>query len=79
MLQKKAERILNEKRISITYRNGTNVHFKIDGKDEHSVIRNRKGYICDCYYFSIMCKPCSHIKAAKMMMNEDETQKIKMD
>jgi uncharacterized Zn finger protein len=46
------------------------VYFIVSGDKEHSVIfdKNKKSYTCDCEYFSLKLKDCSHIYAVKLFL-----------
>jgi uncharacterized Zn finger protein len=49
------------------------IYFKVEGEtEEHSVIfdKNKKSFICDCSYFSLKFKECSHIHAVKLFIGE---------
>lgn len=48
------------------------IYFKIDGEREHSVIfdKTKKEYMCDCKFWSLKFKPCSHIYACRMFSGE---------
>ena len=53
-------------------------HFLVQGKTEqHSVIfdKQKNEYSCDCRFFALTQKPCSHVYAAELSMknkNEDK-------
>ncbi len=49
------------------------IHFVVSGKeDDHSVILDkvRHNYVCDCGFFSLKFKDCSHIIAVKLSQGE---------
>jgi hypothetical protein len=51
------------------------IYFVVSSDEEHSVIfdKVKKSYTCDCEYFSLKFKDCSHIYAVKLFMGvEDE-------
>ncbi|MEM5766039.1 MAG: hypothetical protein QW423_00095 [Candidatus Aenigmatarchaeota archaeon] len=49
------------------------IHFKVRGEsEEHSVIfekRSRK-FLCDCAYFTLKGKYCSHVEAVKLFLRK---------
>ncbi|MDI6806394.1 MAG: SWIM zinc finger domain-containing protein [Candidatus Aenigmarchaeota archaeon] len=47
------------------------IHFTVLSKDLHSVIfdKKEKSWSCDCQFFSLKQKPCSHILACKLYLN----------
>jgi len=51
---------------------GRRVYFKVMGTEEHSVIwdREKNGWSCDCQYFSLRFKTCSHIYASKLFLEK---------
>ncbi len=57
------------------------IHFEVEGEtDIHSVIfdKIRKTFNCDCPYFSLHQKACSHIVAVKLFLRRLGL-KIKLD
>ena len=46
------------------------VYFIVSGDRQHSVIfdKLKKTYTCDCEYFSLKLKDCSHIYAVKLFL-----------
>ncbi|MDI6825775.1 MAG: hypothetical protein QMD36_01105 [Candidatus Aenigmarchaeota archaeon] len=51
------------------------IHFSLKSEDkEHFVIFDKKKneFTCDCYYFSLHQKNCSHILASKMWLKEQK-------
>jgi len=54
------------------------VHFVVNSKDrDHFVIfdKKKKKFSCDCEYFSLHLKPCSHIVASEFLMKEKDKNK----
>jgi hypothetical protein len=47
------------------------VYFTVFSKDQHSVIfdKEKKEWSCDCQFFSLKQKECSHILACKLFLN----------
>jgi hypothetical protein len=51
------------------------IHFLVKSEDEkHFVIfdKVKREFTCDCYYFSLHQKDCSHILASKMWLENKE-------
>ncbi|MEM7819132.1 MAG: hypothetical protein QW403_03270 [Candidatus Aenigmatarchaeota archaeon] len=49
------------------------IHFKVEGETEiHSVIfdKIKKKFFCDCSYFSLHEKKCSHIIACELFLKQ---------
>ena len=49
------------------------IHFEVKGEsDVHFVIfdKERKRFSCDCYYFALHQKDCSHIIAARLFLKK---------
>jgi len=49
-------------------------YFIVPGTEEHHVRYNKvkKDWNCDCRFFSVLMKPCSHILAARKYMEENK-------
>ncbi|MEM5836489.1 MAG: hypothetical protein QW451_01080 [Candidatus Aenigmatarchaeota archaeon] len=73
---KKARKLLRENRVKKEIESEKRIHFKVKGETEdHFVIFDKlKGkFSCDCPYFTLKEKECSHIKAAKILLkNQDK-------
>lgn len=51
------------------------VHFLVKSKEqEHFVIfdKAKKEFSCDCEFYALHLKPCSHIIASQMCLNEQK-------
>ncbi len=74
----KARRILREGKIKIDFETETKIYFKVFSKEEHSVIYDKikKSFNCDCKWFSLKARECSHILAAKMYLEKIKKQSI---
>ncbi|MGC8812435.1 MAG: hypothetical protein ACP5O8_02500 [Candidatus Aenigmatarchaeota archaeon] len=49
------------------------IHFKVEGEtDIHSVIfdKTNKNFVCDCPFFTLHEKKCSHIIACELFLKE---------
>lgn len=64
MKQEKAKRIVQEKKIKVDMENDKRIYFTADN---HSIYYDKTTvtWNCDCRYYSIKQKTCSHILAAK--------------
>jgi len=54
------------------------IHFIVNSKErDHFVIFNKKKrkFSCDCEYFSLHLKSCSHIVASRFFMKEKDNNK----
>lgn len=70
-VQKKAKTLLEQRKVKKEVETGKRIHFKVQGETEqHSVIFNKDKteWVCDCRYFSLKRKECSHILASKMLL-----------
>ena len=53
------------------------VHFVVNSKDtDHFVIfdKEKHKFSCDCEYFSLHQKPCSHILASRFFLKESKNK-----
>jgi hypothetical protein len=69
-LEKKAKQLVKEGRVKKQLETSKRIHFDVYGDTEkHSVIfdKTKSTYYCDCRYWSLKQKECSHIKAVKML------------
>lgn len=69
-IYKKAKRLVKENRVRLDFETGKRIYFTVYSREVHSVIyeKSEKKYICDCKYFSVKGKECSHILACKIYM-----------
>lgn len=68
---KKARKLLSEGGVKKEIENEKRIHFKVKGKTEdHFVIFNKakKEFSCDCSFFTLKEKNCSHIEAVKILL-----------
>ncbi len=71
--EKKAYLLFRQKRVGIDFETEKRIHFKVKGQtEEYSVIfdKERKEFTCDCKFFSLKQKFCSHILACKMLLEK---------
>lgn len=69
----KANQLLKEGRVKIEFETDKRIHFRVIGNtEEHSVIYDKEidGYSCDCKFFTLKQKDCSHIVSAKLLMKK---------
>jgi len=74
-LRKKAVKLLESNRIKKELETDRRVHFSVQGEtEEHSVIYDKlkDDWVCDCRYWSLRQKTCSHIIAAQLKMKMEE-------
>ncbi len=65
----KAAKLLGEKKIEKNVETDKRIHFTVIGDTEaHSVIfdKEKKRFSCDCKFFALQEKECSHILACKL-------------
>jgi uncharacterized Zn finger protein len=50
------------------------IHFLVKGKKDHFVIfdKIKNEFSCDCEFYSLHLKSCSHIIASQMYLNEQK-------
>lgn len=67
---KKARKLVKEGRVRLDFETSKRSYFIVYSREIHSVIyeKNEKKFICDCKYFSVKSKECSHILACKIYM-----------
>ena len=69
-IRKKAFKLLRENRVRKDFETELRIHFSVKGEtEEHDVIYDKikKQWSCDCKYFSLHQKECSHILACKLL------------
>jgi len=67
----KARRLVMENRVKFVGLIGSSLYFSVKSKErEHKVIFRipTRKWLCDCEYFSIKAKDCSHIIACKLWL-----------
>ena len=71
-VHKKAFELYKKKRIKVEVISLRRIHFKVMSREEHSVIYDKiqKNFFCDCKYFTLKLKECSHIKACKLLLKK---------
>ena len=69
----KARKIFEEKKIRKDFETEKRIHFKVQGEtQEHFVIfdKTTRKFSCDCPYFSLKERSCSHIEAVKLFLSK---------
>jgi len=76
-IEKKARRLLRESRVRKDFESEKRIYFTVYSRDVHSVIydKEKNEFKCDCKYFSVKQKECSHIKACKLLLKDLEKKK----
>jgi len=71
-IERKARRLVKENRVRLDFETENRIYFTVYSRDVHSVFfdKKKKEFVCDCKYFSVKGKECSHIKACKILMGE---------
>ncbi|MFH8038854.1 MAG: hypothetical protein QXJ14_02490 [Candidatus Aenigmatarchaeota archaeon] len=64
----KAYRFLREKKVKLDFETEKRIYFTVKSNEIHSVFfdKEKKEWFCDCKYFSLKLKECSHIIACKL-------------
>jgi len=72
-IKAKAELLIQERKVKKELETDRRVHFSVVGTDEnHSVIfdKTKNDFTCDCRYSSLYHRPCSHVIAAKILLQK---------
>jgi len=70
----KASKLLREGNVRKDFETKNRIYFSVKSSELHSVFYDKEKNVwsCDCKYFSIKLKPCSHIIACKMLIGKEE-------
>lgn len=74
-VRKKGLEIFGEGRVKKVLITPKRVHFSVTGDtEEHSVIfdREKNIWMCDCKYYALRGKACSHTTAAQLMLKNEK-------
>jgi predicted nucleic acid-binding OB-fold protein len=76
-IEKKARRLFREGRVRKDFESEKRIYFTVYSREVHSVIlhREKNEFKCDCKYFSVKQKECSHIKACKLFIKNLEEKR----
>ncbi len=76
--RKKGYEIFKKKRIQKSLETKRRIHFNVLGETSvHYVIYDKlkNVFTCDCQYFSLHQKPCSHIYAAYLLLKSTKKER----
>ena len=74
-VRKKGLQIYADGRVKKTLDTHKRTHFSVTGDtEEHSVIfdKEKNIWMCDCKYYALRGKACSHTTAAQLMMKNEK-------
>jgi predicted nucleic acid-binding Zn finger protein len=68
--REKAKSLINS--VSLEYVSQRNIFFLVKSKENHSVVYSalKEKWFCDCKYFALHNKPCSHILAVNYKLKQ---------
>ena len=71
-IERKARKIFREGRVRLDFGSEKRIYFTVYSREVHSVIfdKEKNEFKCDCKYFSVKQKECSHIKACKLLLKD---------
>jgi hypothetical protein len=74
---KKGRKLFKEGRVRLDFESEKRIYFTVYSRDVHSVIygKEKSEFKCDCKYFSVKQKECSHIKACKLFIKHYRIEK----
>jgi hypothetical protein len=74
---KKGRKLFKEGRVRLDFESEKRIYFTVYSRDVHSVIydKEKSEFKCDCKYFSVKQKECSHIKACKLFIKHYRIKK----
>ena len=66
----KAKELVRSGKVKIDLETEKRIYFTVESNEKHSVIYDKLGdnWECDCRYFSLKGKECSHILACKIYL-----------
>ena len=76
--ERKGYWLFKQRKVSKDLETDKRIHFIVYSQEkDHFVILDKKKneFTCDCEYFSLHLKPCSHIIAAQFLIKENEKNK----
>jgi hypothetical protein len=76
-IEKKARKLFREGRVRLDFESEKRIYFTVYSREVHSVIfdKERNEFKCDCKYFSVKQRECSHIKSCKLLLKDLEKKK----
>jgi len=71
-IERKARKIFRGGRVRLDFESEKRIYFTVYSREVHSVIfdKEKNEFKCDCKYFSVKQKECSHIKACKLLLKD---------
>ena len=76
-IREKGRKLFEEGKVHKEINTQKRAHFKVSGtSEEHSVIFDKRTgkYDCDCRFFTLRQKECSHILACKMLEEKNSNE-----
>ncbi|MFZ8830290.1 MAG: hypothetical protein ACO2OO_02480 [Candidatus Aenigmatarchaeota archaeon] len=76
-IEKKARELFREGRVRSDFESEKRIYFTVYSREAHSVIfdKEKNEFKCDCKYFSVKQRECSHIKACKLLLKDLEKKR----
>lgn len=73
-VKEKAQSLVQKGKVSKELETEKRIHFKVASREIHSVIfdKEKKEWECDCRFFALTQKTCSHILASKLFLEKSE-------
>jgi len=70
----KARKLLKEGKVRVDFESEKRIYFSVHSREVHSVILEKDSgeFKCDCKYFSVKQKECSHIIACRLLLKDLE-------
>jgi hypothetical protein len=71
LVKRKGENLVRDGKVVKEFESSQRIYFTVFSKSQHSVIfdKEREEWSCDCQFFSLKQKECSHILACKLFLN----------
>jgi hypothetical protein len=73
----KSKKLFESGKVKEEFETNKRIHFRVQGEtEEHSVIFDKKEnkFSCDCTYFTLKGKYCSHIEAVKLLLKKKKKE-----
>jgi hypothetical protein len=71
LVKQKSKSLIENGKVIKEFETQQRIHFTVFSNTQHSVIfdKEKKEWTCDCQFFSLKQKECSHILACKLFLN----------
>lgn len=71
-VKEKAYSLLNKNKVTKELETEKRIHFKVISRETHSVIfdKEKNTWECDCRFFALRQRGCSHILASNLFLKE---------